>query len=176
MTTPMTNVSTLTTLSLLKCKLTIEQAESILDVITEQSQLKNLNLEYCNLSHVNLDLLRNINYLQSVCLERTLLNRNQLKYIFTSMRERTLLKAINLNGNRLPFIFAPLDQLENVSLACCRLTTGQVESFLNTITEQTLLNNLDLRGNKLSNVNPVLLKKLNYLQSVSLDGARLNRN
>ena len=71
---------------------------------------------------------------------------------------------------------APLAELENVSLACCRLTTGQVESFLNTITEQTQLNNLDLRGNKLSNVNPVLLKKLNYLQSVSLDGARPNGN
>ena len=154
--------------------------ESILDVITEQSQLKNLNLEDINLSHVNPALLRNINYLQSVCLQRTLLNRNQLESIFSSMRERTRLKAINLNGNRLTsihsFILAPLAQLENVSLACCRLTTGQVESFLNTITEQTQLNNLDLRGNKLSNVNPVLLKKLNYLQSVSLDGARLNGN
>ena len=75
MTSLMTNVSTLTTLSLLKCKLTTEQAESILDVITEQSQLKNLNLEFGDLSHVNPVLLRNINYLQSVCLERTLLNR-----------------------------------------------------------------------------------------------------
>jgi len=120
-------VTKLNTLALVNTSLTLCQIETILTTISNECNLKNLDLSMNNLSSVNPRLLgRSVTILNTLNVTNTSLNLHQIKAIFEGITEGSKLKNLNISQSNLEsveveILLGAVSKLETLNMEDCSL-------------------------------------------------------
>ena len=173
-------VNILETLNMRYIGLTMQQTDSIFAAITEDSQLKSLDISINDLSSVEPRLLaRAVKNLETQNVESGRLTTEQTESIFAAISEDSQLKSLDISKNDLssvdPELLAKtIKILETLNVKCGRLTREQTESIFSAISEASQLKSLDISHNNLSSVEPRMLSRaVTMLESLDVRNGQL---
>ena len=175
-------IENLETLIVRSVELTTQQAVLVLSAISEDLQLKSLDMSDNNLSSVEPGLLaRAVKKLETLKVSSSRLTTQQKESILAAIYEDSQLKSLDISGNNLssvePGLLAgTIKKLETLNLENVRLTKLQTESILAAISEDSQLKSLDISVNDLSSVNPRLLTgAVKRLETLNVEYVRLTK-
>ena len=144
---------------------TTEQAESIFQTVTENSQLKTLDISNNKLYRVEPGLLtKAVNKLKTLNISYTRLRTWQTKSVFQNLINNSQLKSLDISNNKLsslePDLLAKaIKHLETLNIMSTALTPQQTNSIISSIAKDSQVKSLNMSFNNLSLVNVSLLTR-----------------
>lgn len=166
-------VEKLETLELKNCNLVTEQANQILEAISnDKTNIRSLDLSMNNLSEVNPDMFAlAVSKLEVVTIHDTRLTPDQADAIFSAINEDSKLKSLNVADNYLSsldidLLLNTVTKLETLHLDNTEVTIPDLESILKQSLVETTLKHLELSESMF--LDPELVGKAQQKYSIGL--------